>query len=645
MTLLERLEYGALDLTTISQRDLLHAAPDATVLVDGSGRIVFASERVRSVFDYPPEDLVGQPVENLIPERYRQAHRAHRDAYLGMPNPRPMGRAMELFGRRRDGSEFPVEVSLSPVPAADGVLVASAIRDVSERKRTEEMLGRERAYLDSIIRTAPTIVLLLDEEGRIQQMNPYLEQLAGYRASEVVGRDWFETFLPDDDGPEIRRVFAETLERGFNGGYTNAIVTRDGSLRHIEWLAKTLDDGNDGIRGLLCIGHDVTRQLEHETALSDARQEAERANASKSRFLAAASHDLRQPLQSLGLYLSVLTRQLDEPKGLEICTKMRKSLDTMGELLDALLDISRLDSGSVVPEKRDFAIQTVLDRIVTDNVQQAEEKGLDLECSTAECVVHSDPGLLERVLENLVTNAIRYTDDGGVRIACEPVGGRARISVTDTGVGIPERSLERVFDEYYQLDNPVRDRRKGLGLGLSIVRHIARLLDLDLRVTSTVGEGSTFMVDVPLGEAPSAEAGAPDAIMRHEGRDPAVLLVEDDPAVIDATGMLFESAGVRMGTATDGPGALRQVSEGFVPDLLVCDYRLPGMNGIEVIRAVREMLHRPVPAVVMTGDTSAREIQTAGLPDCHVLHKPVDTDRLLSMVEHALGASTRTSPR
>jgi two-component system, sensor histidine kinase len=392
---------------------------------------------------------------------------------------------------------------------------------------------------------------------------------------------------------------------------------------------------------LLNVGYDVTQQIDDEQAIEQALEEAERANATKSRFLAAASHDLRQPLQSLGLYLSVLTRSLEAPKPLEVCGKMRKSLDTMGELLDALLDISRLDGGSVVPEFQDVPLDDLLDRIVTDNVQQAEEKGLRLEWRPTGCVVHSDSGLLERVIENLVTNAIRYTDQGAISIACEPVKGHVRISVSDTGIGIPEEALEQIFEDYYQLDNTGRDRSKGLGLGLSIVRHIARLLDLELNVTSTVGQGSTFTVGVALGEQQRKQVRPPIAAPRLTDREPVVLLVENDEAVVDATTMLLESADVHVHWSCDGASALDRVSEGLRPDLLLCDYRLPGINGIEVVRQLRRMLATPVPAVLMTGDTASVVIDPVEMPDCSVFNKPVDTARLLAHIEGILGAGAR----
>jgi PAS domain S-box-containing protein len=510
---------AGVDLTGALQLELLHAAPDPTVIVDEQGRIVFASARVRDVLGYDPPTLIGLPVETLLPQRFRGGHHAHRRDYMEDPSPRPMGSTLDLYALHKDGGEIPVEISLSPVVTDQGVLVSSTMRDISERRQMEALLARERVALG----------------------------LAG----EV----------------------------------------------------------------------------------------AERANASKSRFLAAASHDLRQPLQSLGLYLSVLARQLEAPTPLEICSKMRASLDTMGELLDALLDISRLDSGSVVPEKKHFPIKPLFDRIVTGNVQQAEEKGLLLECESSACVVDSDPGLLERVVENLVTNAIRYTEAGSVSLRCERVDGVARISVSDTGVGIPEESLGKIFDEYYQLDNPVRDRRKGLGLGLSIVKHIARLLDHELHVSSVAGRGSIFAVDVPVAEISVEEARAPASAPRQQRRDPVVLFVEDDSAVIDATTMLFDCSGIALHTATDGHAAIDLVNGGVVPDLILSDYRLPGMNGVEVARRVRELLGTQVPVVLMTGDTSAREIEGANLPDCTVLHKPVDTDQLLMLVEGSLSLS------
>jgi CheY-like chemotaxis protein len=307
----------------------------------------------------------------------------------------------------------------------------------------------------------------------------------------------------------------------------------------------------------------------------------------------------------------------------------------MGGLLDALLDISKLDGGAIVPKKRDVRLQEILERIFTGNIQQAEEKGLELIRTEHDCVVHSDPGLLERIVENYVANAIRYTESGRVSIECRPVGNSIKIVVSDTGVGIAAGELEKVFDEYYQLDNPVRDLRKGLGLGLSIVRLIAKLLDHPIDVSSTPGKGSSFFVEVPLGEEKSERAAAPAQVQTapSDRREPIVLFVDDDPAIVDATTMLLKLSGFQVHSALCGSEALAHVANGIRPDVIVTDYRLPGLSGIEVVRQVRERMGETTPTVLMTGDTSSKEIALAGLPECTVLHKPVDTDQLVSLME------------
>jgi PAS domain S-box-containing protein len=504
-----------MDLSEAHIRDLLDSAPDATIIVDQDGCIIFANAQVKTVFGYEPETLLGAAVEMLLPERFRATHGDHRAAFASTPQARPMGSGLELCGRRQDGSEFPIEISLSPVNTKDGQLVSSAIRDVTERK-------------------------------------------------------------------------------------------------------------------------------EFEAALSNAKEAAERATLTKSRFLAAASHDLRQPLQSIAIYLGVLNKTLrDKPDtALEVCAKIDKSLNVMGELLDALLDISMLDTGSITPEKRDFQLQTLFDQLLADNTPSAEGKGLSFFVEPTTEVVHTDPSLLQRIIENFVTNAIRYTEAGSVAVLVQQQGDQLHIEVRDTGIGIPKTSLDTIFEEYFQLDNPVRDRRKGLGLGLSIVKNISTLLGIPLDVSSVVGEGSSFAVTVPMGQPIEevAQPAIPKAASSYHG-DPVILFVDDDPAIIDATTMMFEIAGIKVKTALDGNAAIAMLEAGFHPDMVVSDYRLPGANGIEVIRRAKELVGWELPVVLMTGDTSGKAIEDAKLSDCVVLHKPVDTGHLIELIEASLSSA------
>jgi signal transduction histidine kinase/CheY-like chemotaxis protein len=382
--------------------------------------------------------------------------------------------------------------------------------------------------------------------------------------------------------------------------------------------------------------------------LVDREANLAQANAGKSRFLAAASHDLRQPLQSLGMYFSVMTRQFDKPEPLdpqklkEIGKKMRHSLNSMGELLASLLDISKLDGGTVIPEKRNVQLRELLDRIIIGNMQQAKNKGLQLVRTGEVCIVHSDPGLLERVIENFVTNAVRYTDHGSITINCKRADDIVRISVIDTGVGIPEGEIDKVFEEYYQLNNTARNRNLGLGLGLSIVKLIGGILEHPLSVSSTLRQGSTFAVDVPLSrEIAPVETLIPEKGIRGE-HNIVVLLVDDDPSILDATAMLLQSINMDVYSALDGDAAMAHLSAGVQPNIIVSDYRLPGYNGIEVIRRVRQITVNDLPAILITGETKANENFTANTSNCTVLHKPADADQLIALIRknHYLGVST-----
>jgi PAS domain S-box-containing protein len=506
-----------MDLSKTHIRDLLDTAPDATVIVDETGSIIFANTHVKSVFGHEPEMLIGMAVETLLPERFRATHGDHRASFANAPLVRPMGSGLTLYGRRQDGSEFPIEISLNPLNTKEELVVSCVIRDITER-------------------------------------------------------------------------------------------------------------------------------LAFESALNNATQVAELATRTKSRFLAAASHDLRQPLQSIAIYLGVLKKTLrQEPDtALAVCAKMDKSLDVMGELLDALLSISMLDSGSITPEKRDFPVQTLFDQLSADNTSSAEEKGLSLIVEPTTEVVHTDLALLQRIVENFTTNAIRYTETGSVTVVAQRLGDQLHIEVRDTGIGIPETSLDTIFDEYFQLDNPVRDRRKGLGLGLSIVKNIAMLLGTPLDVSSIIGEGSSFAVTVPTGlpMADETPVATPKAAGAHRG-EPVILFVDDDPAIVDATTMLLRIAGIHVKTALDGDAAIAMLDAGFHPDMVISDYRLPGANGIEVVQHARAQCGYELPIVLMTGDTAGKAIEDAKLSNYIVLHKPVDTDNLIELIEASLNLVER----
>jgi two-component system CheB/CheR fusion protein len=325
---------------------------------------------------------------------------------------------------------------------------------------------------------------------------------------------------------------------------------------------------------------------------------------------------------------------------------MQDTVGVMGTLLDALLDINQLDSGAIKPEWKDFSIGTLLDRLRLDFHHHSGEKGLSLRVVPSTAIVRSDPTLLENIIRNLLANAIRYTDEGRVLLGCRRRGDRLRIEVRDTGIGIPETHIERIFEEFYQLDNPARDRNKGLGLGLAVVQRTARLLGHAVEVQSCPDQGSVFAVEVPLGtaaEQPEDEAQG-GSVPDKQRNAASVVLIEDEALVLEITKTFLELDGYRVHTAADAEAAARLIqSPEMRPDLIITDYRLPrSRTGIEVVQLIREHVALDVPGIVLTGDTSPVVAQEARAHRVQILHKPVHPEELSVMIRQLLKGAGRS---
>ena len=495
-------------------RVLIEAAPDAMVIVDVDGEMVIVNRQAEKMFGYDRQEMLGNPVEMLLPERIRKTHVGHRKTFSEAPALRPMGIGKELVGRRKDGSEFPVEISLSPVSTPKASFVSSVIRDVTERKRMEE---------------------------------------------EIIA----------------------------------------------------------------------------------AHQQAERANKANSAFLAAASHDLRQPVQALSLLNGALRRTVKDERALEMIKSQDHSLTAMTNLLNSLLDISRLDAGAVTPEFEEFPIQRLIDRLSAEFARQARHKGLEFASCECPVVVRSDPNLLGEIIQNLVSNALRYTDKGKVELLCDHSDGQCYIDVVDTGIGIGEDQQEAIFNEFHQV-KPKGGSKEGFGLGLAIVKRLADLLRHDIGVESEIGKGSRFTIRLPLVDSPGDHAD--DEEDPHETHPKSasglVILIEDDVNVANAWGMLLEAEGYRVAmaaSATEARALIDHLDE--APALIVSDFHLlDGSTGIETVTNIREYYGLNIPAFIVTGDTSkvVKEAQT--VDNCTLLNKPVNTGRLLS----AARVATRT---
>lgn len=391
-----------------------------------------------------------------------------------------------------------------------------------------------------------------------------------------------------------------------------------------------------GVSGVFMESYDIRQQrVDLNRKLRSALGNAETANRAKTRFLASASHDLRQPIHALSLFSgSLLLRPMDT-RTAAIAEQIDKAVKSLAGQLDALLDISRLDAGVIERSISSVDLPILLSQLMDEFQPQAERKGLRLTLQGLDgSLVRTDPMLLQRILRNLVSNAIKYTEQGGVHLSVEPLGDKLRISVADTGPGIPESEQERVFEEFYQLNNPERDRSKGLGLGLAIVRRLTELLDIGLKLASSPG-GSRFSVDIPVTRNPGVPVADQAVPAGPLWRHVQVLVIDDEEAIRLGMQTLLEEMGFTVETAASTDAAIDKAL-GFTPSIVLADFRLRGDdNGIRTIRALRQTWPE-LPALLISGDTAPDRLREARDAGVELLHKPVNAMMLRESILKAV---------
>lgn len=370
--------------------------------------------------------------------------------------------------------------------------------------------------------------------------------------------------------------------------------------------------------------------------LTRQKEAAERANQAKSQFLAAASHDLRQPLHAIGLYAAAMRPQVAGREAAITLGKIEDAVVSMENLFCGILDVSKLDAGVVVPALSCVSVKTLLEGLYEDFRQQASAKGLQFRLRYGDARVASDPVLLERILRNLIANALRYTDRGGVLVTASQRDNLIRFQVWDTGRGIPPEHMDRIFKDFFQVANPLGDQSQGLGLGLAIVDRLARLLGHPLRVRSLPGKGTVFSLDVPISHAdPMREVGDQDTPAGMTRLHGLVAVVDDDAMVLDSLVTLLEAWGLRVIMAASGIKLLAGLAR--APDILITDYRLGEEDGLELAQAVRTAYPgSEFQVIVMTGDTSEQSVLALNDSGYQILHKPVRPARLRTLIAYLL---------
>jgi PAS domain S-box-containing protein len=497
---------------------LLRSSPDALVVIDDRGEIRFANDTVTNVLGYQPEELLGQPLDILIPERLRARHGQHVANFVREPTNREMGaRLVDLYARRADGSEFSAGIRLAPFWIHGKLFVAAAIRDTTERQRIND-------------------------------------------------------------------------------------------------------------------------------ALVAAREEAERANRAKSRFLATASHDLRQPLQTIKLLNAAMRRLAGDTEIAELLKHQEQAIENTTRLLNALLDISRLESGGVEPKRARVYLPDIVEELRAEFESVARSRGLELITKPLAVTLVTDRVLLLQLLQNLVANAVKYTDRGSVTIECSRDSeGELAIAVRDTGIGIPQDKLERIFDEYYQVDTH-GTKRLGVGLGLAIVKEVARLLNYRVNVVSKVGHSTVVTVTIPASDVvdknPDAGQSSDRTIAPAEPKKTRILLVEDNEGVRMATELFLKLEGFEVRSVDSFAAAEQLFGSLSTNEIIVADYHLDSEHtGIDVLNAARGARGAEIPGIILSGDLpSLVRTLAASIPAAKLLSKPVDTDALLQAIKELSGA-------
>ena len=641
---------------TVLSPGLLEAVPDAMVAVNQEGIIVQVNSQTEDLFGYTRGELIGQKVEILVPETQRQQHQHHRERFRQQPSIRRMGAGLDLYGRRRDGSEFPVEISLSPVHTSGGPLVLSAIRDISDRKRIEVQLHlayqalerrRDRQLweyqnrLALIVDSSQDAIIGKNLDGIITSWNRGAEEIYGYKAEEVIGAP-ISILAPPDRPDEIPAILKKIKLGELVENFESVRVTKDGRRLNVSISVSPVSDAEGRIVGASAIARNITAQKRAEDQLRQAQKME-----AVGRLAGGIAHDFNNILGIITASCELLRSRLEPAAaGSPYVDSIREAAERGASLTRQLLAFSRrqpLEARLLDLNQRLTEVSRLLRPLLGDDVQVALRPGPE------SAIVEADPGQLDQIVLNLAVNSRDAMPQGGKLILETAVrnfdeafaaqhppltaGRYVMLAVSDNGSGMDRDTVSRIFEPFFT----TKELHKGTGLGLANVYAVVKQAGGHIRVYSEPGRGTTFRIYLPcadhkLGLASEVEAEA----LPPRGDGTTILLVEDDEAMRSLTRQMLEEHGYRVIEAEDGRTALERVGSDHQVDLTLTDVVMRGMSGPELVLRLTE-LHPEMKILYMsgyTGDLVSDRKADAGI---ELLEKPFTRASLLRTIHAALG--------